>query len=291
VARLISRGVTAALFAGVTLAAQAVPVAPAMTGSVWTHTVGRGDTLTSIGARFGIEPRTLAAANALDANARLLVGQTIAIDNRHLVPPASTGAAVVVNIPQRLLFHRGETVTAVPVAVGKPDWPTPRGVSTVVSREENPTWDVPASIAEEARRAGKTLPKSIPPGPQNPLGAYWLGLSRGGIGLHGTNAPASIYRAATHGCIRLHPDDIAWLFPRVSLGAEVEIVYEPVLLAQIDGRIWLEAHGDVYRRAPAPAAAVRARAEAQGLSGRIDWELVTTVLARRHGIARDVTAR
>jgi L,D-transpeptidase ErfK/SrfK len=160
----------------------------------------------------------------------------------------------------------------------------------VVSRERDPVWDVPASIAEEARRRGRTLPKSVPPGPDNPLGRYWLGLSRGGVGLHGTNAPSSIYRAATHGCIRLHPDDIAWLFPRIAVGATVTTTYEPVLLAEVDGRVFLEVHADVYRRAPPAAATVRTLATALAITHRIDWAKADTATAAREGLARDVTA-
>src|SRR5688572_14077330 len=117
--RLMSRVVLAVLLAGPTLAGQPAPVAPGMSGSVRTHTVARGETLTSIGARFGVDARTLAAANALDAGARLVAGQHIAVDNRHLVPPAAPDATVVVNIPQRMLFHRGEVITGLPVAVGR----------------------------------------------------------------------------------------------------------------------------------------------------------------------------
>src|SRR5207244_4257585 len=55
---------------------------------------------------------------------------------------------------------------------------------------------------------GKPVLTHVPPSPANPLGKYWLGLSIPGVGIHGTNAPSSIYNLQTHGCIRLHPDDI-----------------------------------------------------------------------------------
>jgi L,D-transpeptidase ErfK/SrfK len=277
------------------VAAAAVNVAaqpsssPAITGSVRSYHVLRGDTLGSIGARFGVDPGTLAADNGLGSAATLAAGRTIVVDNRHLVPAAVDGADIVINIPQRMLFHLDGGVTAFPVAVGRRDWPTPRGRFTVVVLERHPTWDVPASIAEEARRRGRELPKSIPPGPDNPLGDFWIGLSGGGIGIHGTNAPGSIYRTATHGCIRLHPDDVAWLFPRVTPGAAVATIYLPVLLAEVDGRVYLEVHADAYRKAPDALAQVRTHAEAQGLTEAIDWDAAGATVRARQGIARDVT--
>ncbi len=184
----------------------------ALTGGVSIHEVVRGDTLSSLSARLGVGVRALAADNGLADTAVLRAGSRLQIDNRHIVPAAVAAAPLVVNLPQRMAFHRNAAVTAIPVAVGRPQWATPRGSFTIVLREENPTWDVPRSILEEARRRGRSHPARVPPGPANPLGAFWLGLSQGGIGLHGTNVPSSIYSFASHGCIRLHPDDIAWLF-------------------------------------------------------------------------------
>ena len=69
-------------------------------------------------------------------------------------------------------------------------------------------WIVPESIQEEMRREGKDVLTRVPPGPDNPLGRHWIGLSIGGIGIHGTIAPSSVYHFRSHGCIRLHPDDV-----------------------------------------------------------------------------------
>ncbi len=79
------------------------------------------------------------------------------------------------------------------MAVGRADWQTPLGDFTIVIKEEDPTWDVPLSIQQEMRRAGKRVVKSVPPGPANPLGRFWLGLSLDSVGIHGTIAPLSIY--------------------------------------------------------------------------------------------------
>jgi L,D-transpeptidase ErfK/SrfK len=264
-----------------------------VTGEVSTYTTTKGDTLQGIGARFGVDAATLASDNALQVNATLPVGLSLRVDNRHLVPAAVSPGVITINIPQRLLFYEWENaVTALPVAVGRSAWRTPRRPFTVLTKERNPSWNVPESIREEARRAGRTLPAVVPPGPDNPLGKFWLGLSIPGVGIHGTNAPSSIYRFATHGCIRVGPENIAWLFPRVAVGTPGQVIYEPVLLGVVDREIFLEVHPDVYRQQHTePLVQVRARAELAGISRDIDWHAVAAAIEARRGVATRVGAR
>jgi L,D-transpeptidase ErfK/SrfK len=130
----------------------------------------------------------------------------------------------------------------------------------------------------------------VPPGPDNPLGQYWLGLSLAGYGIHGTIAPASIYQFRSHGCIRLHPDDIADLFARVSIGTPGTIIYAPVLLAQVTGdQIYLEVHRDVYKRRGEPLAVVQRLSVLWGLGPRLDWQRVEEVVRLKDGVAREVS--
>lgn len=269
--------------------ASAQPRADALTGGITTHVVQRGDTLQALAARTGIDVGTIAADNGLATAHVLVAGQPLIFDNRHIVPASREGAAILVNLPQRMLFFFDQDVAGLPVAVGRRTWPTPLGEFQVATRETDPTWDVPESIRAEARRLGRTLPASVPPGPANPLGRFWIGLTGGSVGIHGTNVPSSIYGAVTHGCMRLHPDDVAWLFPHVRVGITVRTVYEPVLLADIGGRVFLEVHPDVYRRGAVSLAAVREMAAGRGLAGRIDWGEAARVVGVRHGVARDVT--
>jgi L,D-transpeptidase ErfK/SrfK len=271
---------------------QAVPGRESvMTGGESVYHVVAGDTLTSIGARYGIDASVLARRNGLRAGQRLALGQTLTIDNRHLVP-AGTGESLVINIPQRMLFQfrDGALHAAYPVGLGRPTWQTPLGAFTVVAREENPTWRVPPSIQEEMRRAGKPVITIMPPCPANPLGQYRIVLSLPGIGIHGTIAPASIYQFQTHGCIRLHPDDICALFGEVSVGDTGRIIYEPALLAQlVDGRVFVEVHRDIYRRGPDAAKTLRAEAESRHVADAVDWDRVAEVVREHEGLAIDVT--
>ena len=136
------------------------------------------------------------------------------------------------------------------------------------------------------RDQGKPVLTSVPPGPDNPLGRHWIGLSLAGIGIHGTNAPTSIYGLRSHGCIRLHPDDAAALYDAVGVGEPGRIVYAPVMMMRAeDGRIWFEANPDAYRRDRTTLAQLGERAAAAGLAQRIDWLLVAVMLHDREGRA------
>jgi L,D-transpeptidase ErfK/SrfK len=178
----------------------------------------------------------------------LTIGAT-ATDRPQLVPPALR-SGIVINIPQRLLFlmAEGAVVAQYPVGLGRRDWPTFVGEFTIAIKEVDPVWDVPLSIQEELRLAGKPVVTRVPPGPANPLGKYWLGLSVAGYGIHGTNAPASVSKFLTHGCIRMLAADIEDLFERVEIGTRGAIIYEPIVINDIDGALWMEAHPDTYRR-------------------------------------------
>jgi L,D-transpeptidase ErfK/SrfK len=259
-------------------------------GGVVDYEVAPGDTMTRIGSRFGVAVATLARDNGIDTARPLRPGPRLRIDHRHIVPGLPLGT-IVVNVPQRMLFfedHEGRL--AYPVAAGRPDWPTPIGEFEVLTVEPNPTWDVPESIREEARRAGRTLPLRVPPGPANPLGAFWLGLSIPNVGIHGTNAPDSIYGLVTHGCLRLHPDNIGRLAQRVGAGVRGRIVYEPVLVAVLDAAVYVEVHADAYRsRRSAPLDVVRRRVVELSAGERVDWVKVANAIEAQDGIARDVT--
>ena len=121
----------------------------------------------------------------------------------------------VINIPAMTLelFENGELVTRYPVAVGKRSTPTPTGAFLVTTHVKNPTWYGPNGEVIKA-------------GAGNPVGTRWMGLDKKGYGIHGTNAPKSIGRASSHGCVRMKNSDVEELFARMRVGDEVEIVYE-----------------------------------------------------------------
>jgi len=122
---------------------------------------------------------------------------------------------IVISLPDRkiVLIEDGRVVKIYPIAVGKDATPSPRGEFHIVSRVVKPTWYQPGKV--------------VPPGPSNPLGTRWMGLGYKGYGIHGTNQPRSIGKAASHGCIRMRNQDVEDLFERVEVGDPVEMVTEP----------------------------------------------------------------
>ena len=283
--------VVASLAIGLIAHPAAAQTAGRLTGSRHAVVVVTGDSWQSIGAREGVDLATLARDNRLSATTALKPGQTLRVDNRHVVPDGLKPGTFVVNVPQRLLFslNTDGEIVAMPAGVGRPAWPTVTGDVSVVSKAVDPTWHVPASIREEARASGRTLPALVPPGPGNPLGGYWIGLSIAGIGIHGTNRPSSVYRPSTHACIRLRPDDIAMFFESVHTGTTGRLIYEPVLLGTDGLEVFLEVHPDVYKRGVDPVATVRGSAQSRGLIDAIDWHRVAAVIAEHAGIARRIT--
>jgi L,D-transpeptidase ErfK/SrfK len=262
-------------------------------GSEFRYTVKASDSLVSIGARNGIESGTLAAMNGLKPKTPLKPGQVLDIDNRHIVP-ADLPDGILINLPQRKLFllNDGRVKGNYPIGPGKVAFASPMGSFSVIQMRENPTWYVPKSIQDEWARAGKVVKKTVPPGPGNPLGGYWMGLSFPSYGIHGTNAPLSIYDFQSRGCIRMHPEDAGALFRQVKVGQRGEIIYEPVLLAQLqDGKILLEAHRDPYRKkSDDPLQLVRKLAAANHVDQVIDWRRAAQVTSRNEGVAREIGA-
>ncbi|MGA2219048.1 MAG: L,D-transpeptidase [Terracidiphilus sp.] len=108
------------------------------------------------------------------------------------------------------LVEDGQVKKVYTVAVGKPSTPSPVGTFTIERRVANPTY----------HHNGKT----VAPGPRNPVGTRWMGLSEHGYGIHGTNEPSSIGKAASHGCIRMAKADLEELYPLVAVGDTVELI-------------------------------------------------------------------
>jgi lipoprotein-anchoring transpeptidase ErfK/SrfK len=121
---------------------------------------------------------------------------------------------VLVSLQDRKLavLENGKVLRTFSVGVGAAVSPSPEGRFEIVSRVANPTYYHPGTV--------------IPPGGDNPIGPRWIGLDQKGYGIHGTNQPRSVGRAASHGCIRLRNSDVVTLFELVRVGDTVEIQAE-----------------------------------------------------------------
>jgi lipoprotein-anchoring transpeptidase ErfK/SrfK len=135
------------------------------------------------------------------------------------VTRSNFGAVVVIYRGSNVLhLYRGDQPwRTIPVATGQAIYPTPTGAFSVVDKQRNPWWRPPNSDWAKGL-------KPIPPGPGNPLGTRWMGISAPGVGMHGTPDAASIGYSASHGCIRMQIPDAEWLFDHVRIGTPVFIV-------------------------------------------------------------------
>jgi lipoprotein-anchoring transpeptidase ErfK/SrfK len=172
--------------------------------------------------KVGLEVRAKPLARVLES--ALLAGERGPLEVRHttLLPEVTRSdirsVIVIQRSANRLFLYRGKPKrTALGVATGQPSYPTPLGEFTIVSKQLNPWWYPP-----DSDWAAGLSP--VPPGPGNPLGTRWMGLSAPGVGIHGTPDAASIGYSASHGCIRMRISDAEWLFERVSEGTPVFIV-------------------------------------------------------------------
>ena len=144
----------------------------------------------------------------------VLIATAEALAQERTLQSGRAARRIVVSIPDRqLAVLEGDRIVRVfPVAVGAPKSPSPAGAYKIMNSIPDPTW--------------YTKGKIVPPGKSNPLGTRWVGLTRKGYDIHGTNRPASIGRNASHGCIRLRNRDVEALFSLVAVGDAVEFVGE-----------------------------------------------------------------
>jgi L,D-transpeptidase ErfK/SrfK len=211
------------------------------------------DTLYDLASKFSLGSEEIIRVNPKVDPWLPGAGKTLVVPGRHILPPGPR-EGIVVNLPEHRLYYypkrkRGEPIEVItyPVSIGKMDWRTPLGVTHVISKQKDPTWYPPESVRKEHAAAGDPLPASVPPGPDNPLGAYAMRLAagKGTYLIHGTNNPIAVGLAVTHGCIRMYPDDVAALYPLIPVGTPVRLINEPIKVAWVDGELLLEAHPPV----------------------------------------------
>jgi L,D-transpeptidase ErfK/SrfK len=216
------------------------------------------------------------------------------------VIPAVPREGIVLNLPSmRLLYFRPSdeadetaatrSIATHPIGIGRQGWATPTGRAEVTEKARDPTWYPPASVRAEHAELGDPLPSIVPPGPDNPLGSFAIGLSMPGYLIHSTNKPAGVGMRISHGCIRLYPEDIEALFDEVPSGLPVNIIDEPVLAGWRDGELYLEVHAPLAEdERDLDAQAARVIDAAFQRAGRdpvpIDAALVARIVAEQRGI-------
>ena len=220
-------------------------------------------------------------------------GTEIVLPMAHLLPDAPREGLVLNLVDQRIYYFPadGGPAESYPIGTGRAAWDTPTGTTSIIRKKRNPSWYVPKSIREEQPE----LPKVVGPGPQNPLGKFAMYLGWPSYLIHGTNNPWGVGRRVSHGCIRLYPEDIARLFPRVPLNTRVTVVNQEVKTGRVNGDLMLEVHPSPdqadeieakgeFTPANISELAYRIVTAAGKQAGLIDWPSVRRAAGERRGV-------
>jgi L,D-transpeptidase ErfK/SrfK len=266
---------------------------PGVVGRLGRYKVSAGQNLLDIAREGGLGFRELRDANPRIDEWEPKAGVELIMPTRRILPRPTRYQGLVINIPEfRLYMFPADTrvgdrapVMTWPVGLGAEHAPSPVIQFRVKSKDEKPTWVVPDSIyakMDEPKRV-------VPPGPDNPLGDYRIRLDFDLYAIHGTNDPWSVGRLTTHGCVRLYPEDIEYLYPMVDRGFPGEFVYQPVKVGERKGRVFVEVHQDVYELIPDLEAHAQGVLSKAGLLDRVDGDRLQRTVKQQLGVPIDVT--
>jgi L,D-transpeptidase ErfK/SrfK len=206
------------------------------------------DTLADLARAYGLGYDELIAANP-GVDPWLPGENTAVLLPTQFVLPDVARDGIILNIASRRLFYFPEVpegqatiVKTFPIGIGRVGWETPLGLTQVVAKAKDPHWYVPLSVRKEHAELGNPLPSVVPPGPDNPLGHRVLKLEMPGYLIHGTNQPFGVGMRVSHGCVRLYPENIEYLYELVGVGVSVNIINEPYLVGQLNGEWYFEGH-------------------------------------------------
>lgn len=260
-------------------------------GEIQHYNVKAKEDLYVIAQRFDIGIVELLSANPGVNIWKPKEGTTLTIPTSHILPD-ELREGIVVNLSELRLFYFPDEqhVMTFPIAIGRKDWETQQGITKIVMKRAHPTWTPPESIREE----NPDLPDVIPAGIDNPLGEYAMTLGWTNYIIHGTNKPFSVGKRASHGCLRLYPEDIKKLFEAAKLGTKVNVIDTSYKLGWHDDNLLLEVlptqeQADIIVKSKIPEKleipdihdAIRAKA---GENTEINWELVDELVKSRSGV-------
>jgi L,D-transpeptidase ErfK/SrfK len=253
------------------------------------YTVKGDESLIEIARRFDMGYNEIVAANPrldpfIPGN-----GRNVKLSTAWILPDLREYDGIVLNLSEMRLYYflsknRSNMVMTFPIGIGSEGKETPIGTFRIIEKIVNPAWHVPASIRKEKPE----LPAVVPAGPDNPLGAYAMRLSEGTVLIHGTNRPYAVGRKASHGCIRMYPEDIPKLFQSVPNKTKVTIVRQPVKIGMLRNRVYLEVHRDRELNINYFNEAVRLLVEKKLLEN-IDKDKMIVVLREKRGIPIDIS--
>ena len=220
-------------------------------GSIKTIKAEHKDTLLDIARRHGLGYEDIVKANpGLDI---WIPGKDsdVLLPTKYILPNVRR-EGLVLNLAEYRMYYfpvpkknEKPIVITYPISIGRMDWDTPLGETRITAKAKNPSWYPPESIRAEHEEEGDPLPRIVPPGPDNPLGEYAMRLDIPGYLIHGTNRPAGVGMRVTHGCIRMYPEDIFFLYNELKIGTPVRIINEPIKLGWDERKLFLEVHNSL----------------------------------------------
>jgi L,D-transpeptidase ErfK/SrfK len=258
-------------------------------GSLKTHETKGGESLIELARRFGIGYNEIVDVNPGIDPFVPGDGKTVHIPSAWILPDIPEYDGIVINLSEMRMYYFSKKsdsiVRTFPIGIGDEGTETPVGNFKIVEKIANPSWHVPESIKKERPE----LPSVVPPGPENPLGTHALRLSERSVLIHGTNRPYAVGRRASHGCIRMYPEDIPKLFQAVPNGTKVTILHQPVKVGTADGKVYLEVHKDRTLHVNYFDEAVTALRK-KNLYDKIDRDKMLVTLREKRGIPVDISA-
>jgi L,D-transpeptidase ErfK/SrfK len=269
-------------------------------GSVRTVTATYEDTLLEIARRTDIGQDQMERVNPEVDRWLPGEGTRITIPSHHILPEGPR-KGLVLNLPEMRMYYyppkkagQPMQVQTFPISIGRMDWATPLGKTSIVVKVKDPGWRPPASIRREHAERGDPLPAYVPPGPNNPLGRYALKLGIPGYLIHSTDKPLGVGMRVSHGCIRMLPEDIEKLFPQVPTGTPVRIVNQPIKAGWYGGKLYLEVHPPLTeypndRGAMVEEVMLVLDDVMSGRSAELDNSVIDEELGRKTGMPQVVT--
>ena len=218
-------------------------------GQVSSITASSDDTLLDIARRYDLGQNEILLANPTVDRWLPEDNAVVVLPNRFILPNVERTGLVLI-LPEMRLYYfpepeAGETPVVIthPISVGRMDWETPLGKTSIINKKKDPDWRPPQSLKDEAIAEGnEPLPDIVKAGPDNPLGRYAMRLGIPGYLIHSTNKPYGVGMRVTHGCLRMYPEDIERLFENIPVGTPVHIVNQPIKLGWLAGSLFVELH-------------------------------------------------
>lgn len=256
------------------------------------------DTTPSLAHRYNLGQNALIAANkGVAENAPLRDGAHLTVPTQFLLP-ALPRQGIIVNLAEMRMYYfpkGSNTVMTFPIGIGKIGKTIPIENTSITRKMVNPTWTPPEDIRQFNREQGIELPRTMGPGPDNPLGPYAIYLRIPTFLIHSTIFPESIGRRASFGCIRMNEDDIKEFFPAVQPGTPVTIVDMPIKVAWQDNSLVLEAHPPLEERSHLVSLDSVVNTVEQSMPRSqltfVDWQTVSYLANNPDGIPHQIGVR